>query len=169
MVKTCIKRVVNVPIERAWEIVSDFSHVHHIHPLVKTVDQKSSNSTGLGAVRQCNLYDGHKAVEKIVEYDEENKVYKIELIDTDMPMKSVIATMSATPVDGGKKTLLACHMAVKAKFGLLGKMMEYMVMKPQLGGAIGDLFDGVEYYNKTGKDIQKGYKAKTPAMISPVC
>ena len=47
MVKAHIERVVDVPVERAWEIISDFSNVHKIHPLVGTVDQLSENGKGL--------------------------------------------------------------------------------------------------------------------------
>lgn len=166
MVKTCIERVIDLPVDRAWEIVSDFSHVYHVHPLVETVDQVTpEQDRGVGAIRQCNMYDGHKAVEKIVEWDEANHTYTIHLIDTDLPMKSVKATLTVEDAGNGQSKLLA-HMDLKAKFGILGKIMERLVMKPQLGGAIGNLFAGVEEYSKTGKDIQKGYKGKTPALIT---
>ena len=111
------------------------------------------------------MYSGNKAVERIIEWDEENRAYKIELIDTDMPMKAVIASLSVEPA-GANKSKLKARMVVKAKYGPIGKMMEHLVMKPQLGGAIGDLFAGVEEYSKTGRDIQKGYKGKTPALIT---
>ena len=76
---------------------------------------------GLGAVRQCNMYSGNKAVEKIIEWDEKNRAYKIELIDTDMPMKAVIASLSVEPA-GANKSKLKAHMVVKAKFGPIGKV-----------------------------------------------
>ena len=118
MVKTCIERVIDVPIERAWEILSDFSHVYHVHPLVESVDQVTPDKDrGLGAIRQCNMYDGHRAVEKIIEWDDEKRIYKVELIDTDLPMKSVLATLSAEDVGNGKSKLV-CKMNLKAKFGL---------------------------------------------------
>lgn len=166
MVKACIERIIDLPVDRAWEILADFSNVYHVHPLVATVDQVTPDKDrGVGAVRQCNMYDGHKAVEKIVEWDEANRTYKIELIDSDLPMKSVIATLAVEDAGAGKSRLMA-NMQVKAKFGILGKIMEYVVMKPQLGGALGDLFAGVEVYSKTGRDIQRGYKARTPALIT---
>ena len=79
-------------------------------------------------------------------------------------MKAVVAELSAEDAGNGKSKLVA-KMDIKAKFGLIGKIMERLVMKPQLGGAVGNLLAGVEEYNKTGKDIQKGYKAKTRAMV----
>ena len=165
MVKTCVERVIDLPVERAWEIVSDFSNVYHVHPLVETVDQVTPEDRGLGAIRQCNLYDGNRAIEKIVEWDETNHSYKVELIDGTLPMKSVFATLKVEDAGNGKSKLY-CFMDFKAKFAILGKIMERLVMKPQFGGAIGNLFAGVEEYSKTGKDIQKGYKAKTRALIT---
>ena len=166
MVKVCIERVIDLPVEQTWEILSDFSHVFHVHPLVETVDQVTPDKDrGLGAIRQCNMYDGHKAVEKIIDWDETNRSYKIQMIDTDFPVKSVLANVQVEDAGNGKSKLTA-FMQVKAKFGLLGKMMEYLVMKPQFGSAIGNMFAGIEEYSKTGNDVQKGYKAKTPALIS---
>ena len=165
MVKAHIERIIDVPIEKAWEIMADFSNVHHIHPLVETVDQITpQQANGVGAVRQCNLYDGNKAVERIVEWDDEKRLYEIVLLDGTLPMKSVTAKLQCVDA-GDNKTKLIADMDLKAKYGLLGKIMERLVIKPQLGGAIGNLFAGVEEYNKTGKDIPKGFKAKTPAIM----
>lgn len=165
MVKAHIERIIDVPIDEAWELVSDFAHVNVIHPLVGTVDQITPDkSRGLGAVRKCHLYDGNHAVEKIVEWDEANKTYLIRLIDGSLPMKVVLAKLTAEAY-GRNKTKLSADMDLQAKYGLLGKIMERLVIKPKLGGALGDLFAGVEYHSKTGKDVQKGFKAKTPALV----
>ena len=164
-VKTCIERVVDVPADRAWEILSDYSHVHRIHPIVETVDQKSVDGRGLGAVRQCNMYDGNYAVERIIAWNEADRSYKIELIDSSLPVKSIFANLSVKEA-GFNRSKLVVEMDIKAKYGLLGKIMERLVMKPQLGGTIGDLLGGVEVYEKTGKEIQKGFKAKTRAVVT---
>ncbi|KAL3918068.1 MAG: hypothetical protein SGILL_004416 [Bacillariaceae sp.] len=164
-VHTCIERVVDVPVDRAWEILSDFSHVHRIHPIVETVDQKTVEGRGLGAIRQCNMYDGNFAKERIVEWDEANRKYKVEVIDSSLPVKKLLAILSVTP-SGSDKSKLSIELNIKAKYGLLGKIMERLVMKRQLGGTIGDLLGGVEEYEKTGIEIQKGFQAKTRAMVT---
>lgn len=164
MVKAHIERVIDVPLERAWEIISDFSNVQNIHPLVDTVDQLTSNGKGLGAVRRCNLYDGNEAIERIEAWDERNKTYTIKYTDGSLPMNSVDVDLKAVAV-GKDQTKLVAEMSLKAKYGLLGKIMERLVIKPQLGGAVGNLFAGVESYDKTGVQVQKGFKAKTPALV----
>ena len=164
MVKVHVERIIDVPIERAWDILGDFSNVHKIHPLVKTVDQKTDKDRGVGAIRQCNMYDGNRAVEKIEEWDESNHAYVIRLIDSSLPMKSILVKLHAVP-QGLNKSKLVAEMNMKAKFGLLGKIMERVVMKPQLGGAIGNLFAGIESYDKDGMEIQQGFKASTPALV----
>lgn len=164
MVKAHVERTIDVPIDRAWEIISDFSNVHKIHPLVKTVNQHTRNDRGLGATRTCNLYDGNKAVERIEEWNEANHSYVVTVLDSTLPMKSIDIKLKALKVSKSKSKLVA-EMKMHAKYGLLGKIMEHLVIKKQLGGAVGNLFAGVEEYNKTGKEIQKGYKAKTPAVV----
>ena len=62
MVKAHIERVIDVPVDRTWEIMSDFSNVHKIHPLVGKVDQVTADKDrGVGAVRKCHLYDTTKS------------------------------------------------------------------------------------------------------------
>ena len=79
-------------------------------------------------------------------------------------MKSVDVILKVKDVGNGKSRLVA-DMSLKAKYGLLGKIMERLVIKPQLGAAVGNLFAGVESYEKTGVEIKEGFKAKTPAIV----
>ena len=60
--------------------------------------------------------------------------------------------LKAVDVGMGKSKLMA-DMYLKAKFGLLGKILERLVIKPQVGGAVGNLFAGLESYDKMGKEI----------------
>lgn len=152
-----------MPLDKTWELLADFSNVQKIHPLVGKVDQQTPQDGGVGAVRQCHLYDGNRAVERIEEWNETARSYKIVLIDGTLPMKKVEVVVKAEDAGNGKSTLIA-EMVLMAKYGLLGKLMEHLVIKPQLGGAIGDLFAGLESYGKTGIEIEKGFKAKTKAI-----
>ena len=166
MVKACIERIVDLPVERAWEILSDFTHINRIHPQVATVDQVTPDQDrGLGAIRQCNMYDGHMAVEKITEWDQSNRFYKIEIIDSDFPVKAALAILKAEDAGNGQ-TKLTSTMEVKAKYGIFGKLMEHFILKPQLGAAIDSVFAGIEEFDKTGKEIEKGFKPKTRSLIT---
>ena len=165
MVKARIERVVDVPVDKTWEIIGDFSNVHRIHPLVGSVDQMTPDKDrGIGAIRRCNMYDGNKAVERIEAWDEANKTYTVKLLEGTLPMKSVDVILKVKDVGNGKSRLVA-DMSLKAKYGLLGKIMERLVIEPQLGAAVGNLFAGVESYEKTGVEIKEGFKAKTPAIV----
>ena len=164
MVKAHVERTIDVPIERAWEILGDFSHVNKVHPLVGKVDQESSNGNGLGATRTCHMYDGNLAKETIVEWNPKEHSYVVDMIGGTLPMKSVVAKLAAKDLGNGKTKMVA-DMDLNMKFGLLGKIMERLVLKPKLGTAVGDLFAGIEYHEQTGKEVQKGFKASTPALL----
>lgn len=67
---------------------------------------------------------------------------------------------------GKNKSKLTADMDLKEKYGIIGKTLERLVIKKQLGGAIGNLFAGVEAYDhQTGVEVQKGFKATTPALV----
>jgi hypothetical protein len=76
-------------------------------------------------------------------------------------------TVRLTAKDGGHGTSkMSANMVLKAKYGLLRKIMERLTIKPQLGGAIGNVFtEIIEFHSQTGKEVQKGYEAKTPALV----
>lgn len=164
MVQIHVERVINLPIEKAWDILGDFSNVHKVHPLVGSVEQKSRNDRGLDAKRTCNLYSGQSVTEQIKKWDEEKHEYTIHLVEGNLPVKSVIATLKAESAGEGKTKLIG-DMDMVAKYGPLGKLMEMFLFKPQFGKAVGNLFAGIEHYATTGKEIQKGYNAPTPALI----
>ena len=163
VIKAHIERTVQVHPDRAWELLGDFAHVQHIHPLVGKVDQVTPDKDrGVGAIRTCHLYDGNTATEQIETWDESNRSYTIRLMEASLPVKSIVVTLHAVPgQDSQHQTTLIADMKLQAKFGLLGKLMERLVLKPQLGAAIGNLFAGLEKYDQTGVDIPKGLKAKT--------
>jgi hypothetical protein len=75
-----------------------------------------------GAIHQFKLYDG-KAVKRIEEWDEANHAYVINLIDRSLPMKKLLGKVHAEDI-GKEKTKLVAEMNVKAKYEVLGKMME---------------------------------------------
>lgn len=133
--------------------------------MIKSVDQKSANDRGLGAVRVCNMYDGNHVMEEITDWDEQGRHYKIKVTEGTLPMRQVVAEIKVEKVGDANKSKLIADMTLKAKYGLLGKIMERLIIKPLLGGAVGNLFAGVEHYDKTGQQIGKGFKAKTPALV----
>lgn len=164
MVRITVERVIDLPIQKTWDVLADFSNVHKVHPLVKSVDQKTPNDRGEGAVRTCHFYDGGSATEKIVAWDEPQRAYTVHIVESSLPVKKVEAVLSATAV-GEDKSKVVGEMDLVAKFGVLGWIMERLIMKPKLGAALGDLFAGIEQFSKTGKEIPEGYKANTPALI----
>lgn len=86
-----------------------------IHPLVKTVDQITPETDrGVGAVCQCNMYNGNTVVECIKEWDEAGKTYVVKLVDGSLPLKSLVIKLAAMN-DGDGRFGLWCDMHAKAK------------------------------------------------------
>lgn len=164
MVKFTVSRIIDVPLSQTWAILADFCHVHRVHPLVSSVDQLSDNDRGVNARRTCHLYSGSSVTEQVTEWEEESHRYTIKVVEGAIPVKKIVVTLCAQK-EGEDRTKLVADMDMVAKFGAVGKIMEMVILKPQFGKAIGNLFAGIEDYAKTGKEIQKGYTAKTRAKI----
>lgn len=156
---------VEIAPEKAWELIADFSHVQHIHPLVEKVDQLSDNDAGLDAVRRCHLYNGVKVEEQIVEWNEKDRRYKIQLVKGNLPVKQLGAELFVEEISPTRSRIIG-NMDVDPKYGVLGQLMVRMVMKPKLGRALGDLFSGTEYYLRTGRDVPENWHGPKPVITS---
>ncbi|KAJ8904848.1 hypothetical protein NDN08_001362 [Rhodosorus marinus] len=159
-----ITREVQVSAEKCWELLGDFSNIYHIHPMVKTSTPLSENDRGLGAIRQCDMYDGNSIQEKVIEWDEENMSYTITLIKGSLPINQMNAKVSVE-ANGGTQSALVCDVEFDPKHGFIGKLMGQLIMKPKFGGALGDMLGGVKYYLDEGDDVPENWKAPGKAVI----
>lgn len=164
MVHATVERVIDLPVTRAWELLSDYPNIHKIHPMVASVDQLSPNPRGLDAVRVCHFYDGGAVTERITAWDDNARSYTLTITEASIPVKTVAATLKAAE-DGQGKTRLTAEMDLVAKYGFIGRILEVLVFKPKFGAAIGNLFAGIEHYAKTGEEIPKGFVGTTPAIV----
>ncbi|KAJ8904847.1 hypothetical protein NDN08_001361 [Rhodosorus marinus] len=156
---------VEIAPEKAWDLIADFSHVQHIHPLVEKVDQLSENETGLNAVRRCHFYNGIKVEEQIVEWNEKDMRYKIQVVKGKIPVKDMVAELIVEEISPTRSRIIG-NIHVDPKYGILGQLMARFAMKPKFGTALGDLFSGTEYYMRTGRDVPENWHGPKPVITA---
>mmetsp|Transcript_38473 Transcript_38473/g.151851 ORF Transcript_38473/g.151851 Transcript_38473/m.151851 type:complete len:166 (+) Transcript_38473:156-653(+) len=159
-----VTREVQVSAEKCWEMLGDFSNVHHIHPLVQTSTPVTENDRGLGAIRECELYDGNSVQEKVIEWDEENMSYTFNLEKGKLPL-TLLEVKVSVEANGATQSLLACDVDFDPKYGFIGKLLGHFLMKPKLGGVLGDMLGGVKYYLDEGEDVPENWNAPGNAVI----
>ena len=142
---------VNVPSEKVWQILEDFSSVEKFAITIKSSPIISDINSGLGAKRLCTFNDGSSLVEEIIEYYP-GKGYKMVLSEFSLPLKEMHATMKVTAIDENScEIYMSADFVVKA--GPLGWLMGQFIMKPFMKSVFKKLMTGLAYHSDTGENI----------------
>jgi len=154
MSKVTVTKTINVPAERAWEILSDYQNIQVFHPMVNRVDKLSEADSGLGAKRRCNMYDKSSAVEEVVAWSE-GKGYTVTVTEaTKMPVRDIIARMSIEPV-GANSSKAGIEMTYTPTWGVIGRVMDLLIIRPMMKKTFAKVIDGLELHAKTGQAVGK--------------
>jgi len=143
---------VNVPAEKIWEVLNNFSSVEKFATTIKSSPIVGDKNTGLGAKRLCTFNDGTSLIEEIVDY-QEGQGFKMELSEFSLPLKSMLAEMKVKKVDANTSDIfMASDFVVKG--GPFGWLMGSLLMRPMMKGVFKKLLSGLAYYSATGKEIE---------------
>ncbi len=152
-----ITRNVSADLDTTWAQIADVTAVERWHPAVKTADLLSASATGLGASRRCNFYDGTSVVETVVELRDGESV-RLELTEFSMPIKAFEAAISVRPVSD-QVTQVTFELDYEMKFGLLGSLMNALVVKGQMSQMINRVLAGLDHHVSTGELIGEDFRA----------
>lgn len=117
---------INSPIEKVWQVLADLESVQFTNPLVKTVKIISPNKEGVGSARHCDFKDGKFVEERITAF-EPNRLISFELYKHQWPL--VFMRWTNKLEKSGDGTLLISDTEYELKFGLLGKVLNALVMR----------------------------------------
>ncbi|MGR3711764.1 MAG: SRPBCC family protein [Shimia sp.] len=147
-----VQSTINAPIEKVWEAWDDYAHIEKFNPnLSRSFLLDGSQTTGLGAERQCTMTNGKNFIqERIVEYKPQQRM-KVEIFDGTFPLKENFATIDMRQT-GPNRTELNFKMEFVPKYGLLGRLMVPM-MKPQFRKLLGKLIDANKAYVERGEVV----------------
>ena len=151
---------IDLPAERAWEILADFGGLHKFHPKVKSSPLLSAKGPGVGCARRCNFYDGTSVVERVIQWDE-GTGFTMEMSEFSMPIQSANAFMKVIPA-GKSKSEVTIAMDVVPKYGLFGVVMANVVLRPFAKSVFTQVIRGLEWHGKTGALVGEGI-GKLPA------
>ena len=142
-----------IPATQIWEIISDFQHVDKYHPIVEKVDQIGTKENGLGAIRVCNMYDKSSIKEEITHWID-GQEFSVKLTEGSFPFKSANATMWVKP-SGTKNSDVTLEMEFDMKYGVLGKAMAAVMIKPMMNKMFGKVLKSLSDHASTGQLVGK--------------
>lgn len=119
------------PAERAWRLLRAFDRASDYYPKITLCESRSDQSVGVGARRYIEMSDGTKAVQQVVEYDEEERRVAYEIVDCNLPLRFATIRHEVVALDDG-----GCEIRTQVdyalKYGVLGVFLNFVKVGGEL-------------------------------------
>lgn len=144
MTKLVNEITINAPVEKIWHILSTPDVLEKYDPTVKTSKLISSEKTGAGAKRKVTMKDGKNWFEEKIIVWQPNEAIAYQLTDCSFPINSLKHSYSFE--QNGNQTTIKQVMEYTVKFGLLGKLLDNLMIRKQTNTGIKKFFAGLKDY-----------------------
>ena len=135
---------INASVEKVWAILTDLELLEQYDPTVKKSTLVSNEKTGLGAKRKVLMLDGKNWFDEKVTVFKVNEALTYQLTDCSFPIKGLQHSYSFEKI--GNQTKVKQVMEYTVKFGLLGKLLDAMMIRKQSDTGIKKFFSGLKSY-----------------------
>jgi ribosome-associated toxin RatA of RatAB toxin-antitoxin module len=125
--------LINASVEKVFATLNDLESVRFYNPLVSTVAIISPNKTGVGSARHCVFKDGKFAKEKVTA-SIPNQSISFDLYEHQWPLAYMRWTNRLH--QEGTQTRLIADTEYAPSMGIIGKLMDALMMKRQFGKII---------------------------------
>lgn len=139
--------VVNAPVEKIWEILTNLELLDKYDPTVKQSKALSENKSGLNAKRKVLMIDGKNWFDEKVTVFKPNLALTYQLTDCSFPISGLKHSYSFEKA--GNQTKVKQVMEYTVKFGLLGKLLDILMIRKQSDAGIKKFFSGLKTYAET--------------------
>ncbi len=133
---------VNARVEELWKVLSDLEELDKYDPTVKKATIISSQRTGLDAKRKVLMRDGKNWFEEKITEFEPGRSLCYQLTDCSFPIKGLRHSYCFKPTPSG--TEVEQVMEYTVKFGLLGKVLDRLMIRKQTSAGIQKFFAGLK-------------------------
>ena len=141
--------IIHVPSDLVWQVLTEYGNISAFHPMVKK-SFSTNSKIGLGATRHCDLQPMGEMEEEITAWEEgrllvsEVKGGKLLPPYRFMRGKTVVESL-------GGETRVSFTFSYLLKFGLIGRVMNKFMIKPQFSKAPPQYLQGLKKYLESGE------------------
>ena len=139
-----------VPPERVWRVLGTLDALERYDPGVARSQITSTERTGIGATRQCDLKPGGWFRERVTVWEPERSL-GFELFACTLPVKRLRHDYVLTPVAGG--TRVQQRMEYQLKFGPLGRLLDAAIVRRRWRAGIALFLRGLQQLIERDPDI----------------
>jgi carbon monoxide dehydrogenase subunit G len=127
--------------KRVWAALAQLDRLHEYDPGVKRAQIISTMDQGSGTERRCELTPGGWFEERVTEW-EPAEALGFELFDCSLPVKQLRYRYTLEP--DGDGTSVSQRMEYDLKFGLVGKLMDALMVRRRWDAGIRGFFAGLK-------------------------
>ena len=135
---------IDAPIDRIWSILIDLELLDKTDPTVKKATLVSEIKTGLHAKRKVLMQDGKNWFDEMIPEFNPNEKLVYQLTDCSFPIKGLKHTYSFEII--GNQTKVQQVMEYTVKFGLIGVLMDKIMIGKQFNSGINLFLNGLKTY-----------------------
>ena len=135
---------INAPIDKIWSILTDLELLDKTDPTVKKATLISENKSGLDAKRKVLMQDGKNWFDEKITIFKPNEELAYQLTDCSFPIKALKHSYSFQK--NGDQIKVQQVMEYTVKFGVLGILLDKMMIGKQFNSGINKFLNGLKTY-----------------------
>ena len=139
--------IINASIEKIWKALSDIDNLDKFDPTVKKVSLLTSTNFGVGSQRKVDMKDGKNWFNETCTVYKPNESLLFELSACSFPVQNLKHEYRFEPL--GNQIKVKQKMVYQMKFGVIGKLFDFIMVKKQTNTGIKLFFQGLKEYAET--------------------
>ncbi len=158
--------VIKAPRQLVWDTLSDFGNVYRMAPTITKSYLTSETTSGLDTTRHCDFtMMGATVDERITGWDE-GKRLEIGFDNWDNMPGMVGMSAEFSLADEGENTRMRAIMNYEVGMGVVGKMMNSVMVKPMNTKTWDNFIAGIRHHIETGEEVSKETALNTSDIIA---
>ena len=143
---------------KVWAVLADLEAVQHYNPGVKHAVYTTTMREGVGAARRCDFKPKGWAKERVIAW-EAQKAITLEIEESQLPFEFMRWRTAVAPDGAG--TRVTQQLEYKVKFGLLGRLLDKLVIRRKIDQTLAQLFINLKQFVEKGVFQQTAKKQTT--------
>lgn len=140
---------INASLETIWAALTNIELLEQYDPTVQKSTALSPVKSGLGAARKVLMLDGKNWFDEKVSVSEPMKALTYQLTACSFPIKELEHTYSFEKA--GDQVKVKQVMAYTVKFGILGKLLDGLMIRKQSDSGIKKFMAGLKIYAEANR------------------
>src|SRR5258707_2043983 len=136
--------IIDAPIGKVWEALSNIEELEQYDPTVKRSRALSPATSGIDAIRKVDMKDGKNWFEEKVTVWKPNEALTYELTVCSFPVQQLKHSYRFEQI--GHQTRVKQVMEYEVKYGLIGKILDILIIRKQSDTGIKKFFAGLKSY-----------------------